>query len=76
VESTYRGLKKAWIGLRIAKRERDIDKMKHYAEGIQKFEKQLNHPVSGLSDLLMGKELSNASENQEKRSTQSKVADN
>jgi len=76
VESTYRGLKKAWIGLRIAKRERDIDKMKHYAEGIQKFEKQLNRPVSGRSDLLMGKELSNSSENQEKRSTQSKVADN
>jgi hypothetical protein len=75
VESTYRGLKKAWTGLRIAKRERDIDKMKHYTEGIQNFEKQLNRPVSSLSDLLMGEELSNASENQEKRSTQCKVAD-
>ena len=76
MKSTYRGIKKAWIGLRIAKQAGDIDKMKHYAEGIQKFEKQLNRPVSGLSDLLMGEELSNASADQEKRSTQSKPADN
>jgi hypothetical protein len=39
VKSTYRGLKKAWIGLRIAKQAGDKDKMKYYAEGIQKFEK-------------------------------------
>jgi hypothetical protein len=44
VKSTYRGLKKSWIGLRIAKQEGDRDKMKYYAEGIQKFEKQLNRP--------------------------------
>jgi hypothetical protein len=55
VKGAYRGLKKAWIGLRIAKQAGDNDKMKYYAEGIQKFEKQLNRPVSGLSDLLMGK---------------------
>lgn len=53
MKSTYRGLKKSWIGLSIAKQEGDRDKMKYYAEGIQKFEKQLNRPVSSLSDILM-----------------------
>ena len=57
VKSTYRGLKKAWIGLRIAKQEGDKDKIKYYAEGIQKFEKQLNRPVSSLSDLLLSNYL-------------------
>jgi hypothetical protein len=51
VKSTYRGLKKAWIGLRIAKQAGDKDKMKYYAEGIQKFEKELNRPISSFSDL-------------------------
>lgn len=38
---TYRSLKRAWIGFKIAKREGNRDKMKYYAEGIQKFERQL-----------------------------------
>jgi hypothetical protein len=77
VKSTYRGLKKSWIGLRIAKQEGDRDKMKYYAEGIQKFEKQLNRPVSSLSDILMWEQLSNASaEHQNNKSTKSKLADN
>jgi|GEM_PF-1835506 hypothetical protein len=36
---TYRSLKRAWIGFKVAKREGNRDKMKYYAEGIQKFEK-------------------------------------
>jgi hypothetical protein len=75
VKSTYRGLKKAWIGFRIAKREGDIDKMKYYAEGIQKFEKQLNRPVSSISDLMMEKQLSNANTDEDDGSAKSKLAD-
>jgi hypothetical protein len=76
MKSTYRGLKKAWIGFRIAKQEGDINKMKYYVEGIQKFEKQLNRPVSSFSDILMWEQLSNASaEHQKNKSTKSKLAD-
>ena len=49
VKSTYRGLKKAWVGFRIAYREGDQEKMNYYAEGIQKFERQLGRStVSSL----------------------------
>jgi hypothetical protein len=44
-------LKKAWIGYKIAKREGDYDKMVHYSEGIQKFQKQLNVPVPRFPEL-------------------------
>jgi hypothetical protein len=64
VKSTYRGLKKAWIGLRIAKQAGDKDKMKYYAEGIQKFEKQLNLPISSFSELGIA-ELTNADKAQD-----------
>jgi len=77
MKSTYRGLKKAWIGFRIAKQAGDNDKMKYYAEGIQKFEKILNRPVSSFSDILMGEKLSNESaEHQNNKSTKSKLAAN
>ena len=77
VKNTYRGLKKAWIGLKIAKQTGDQDKMKYYAEGIQKFEKQLNHPVSSFSDILTWEQISNASAKpQNNKSTKSKLADN
>jgi hypothetical protein len=48
---TYRSLKRAWTGFKIAKKDADCDKMKYYAEGIQKFERQLRLPVSDL-DIL------------------------
>ena len=48
----YRSLKRAWIGFRIAYREGNEEKMKYYAEGIQKFERQLGHAVSNYSDIL------------------------
>ena len=48
---TYRSLKRACIGFKIAKKDGDHDKMKYYAEGIQKFERQLRLPVSNFSDL-------------------------
>ena len=77
MKSTYRGLKKAWIGFRIAKQAGDNDKMEYYAEGIQKFEKILNRPVSSFSDILMGEKLSNESaEHQNNKSTKSKLAAN
>jgi len=53
IRSTYHGLKKAWCGYKIAKREGDYDKMLYYSEGIQKFQKQLNLPVSSFPDLNM-----------------------
>jgi hypothetical protein len=49
---TYRSLKRAWIGFKIAKKEVNQDKMKYYAEGIQKFQRQLRLPVSNFSDIL------------------------
>jgi hypothetical protein len=53
VESrTYRSLKRAWIGFKIAKKDGDHDKMKYYAEGIQKFERQSHLPVSNFSDVF------------------------
>ena len=64
MKSTYRGLKKAWIGFRIAKRIGDNDKMKYYAKGIQKFQKQLNAPLHSFSDLGIA-ELTNADEAQD-----------
>ena len=76
MKNTYRGLKKAWIGFRIAKQTGDQEKMKYYAEGIQKFEKQLNLPVSSFSDILMREKLSNAStEHKNNRSTKRKFDD-
>ena len=49
---TYRSLKRAWIGFKIAKKDGDHDKMRYYAEGIQKFERQLRLPVSNFLDVL------------------------
>jgi hypothetical protein len=49
---TYRSLKKSWIGFKMAKQEGNQDKMKYYAEGIQKFQRQLHLPVSNFSDIL------------------------
>ena len=51
---TYSSLKRAWIGFKIAKKDGDHDKLKYYAEGIQKFERQLHFPVSDFSDILKG----------------------
>jgi hypothetical protein len=49
---TYRSLKRAWIGFKIAKQKGNCDRMKYYAEGIQKFQRQLHLPVSNFSDIL------------------------
>ena len=76
MKSTYRGLKKAWIELRIAKQAGDNDKMKYYAERIQKSEEQLNRPVSSFSDILMLEQLSDVSADQDNRSTKGKLTDN
>jgi hypothetical protein len=35
IRSTYGGLKKAWIGYNIVKREDDYDKMLYYSEGVK-----------------------------------------
>jgi hypothetical protein len=53
IRSTYHGLKKAWIGYKIAKREGDYDKMVYYSEGIKKFQGELNLPVSSFPDVNM-----------------------
>jgi hypothetical protein len=49
---TYRSLKRAWIGLKIAKQEGNRDKMKYYAEGIQKFQREIGLTVSIFLDIL------------------------
>lgn len=61
---TYRSLKRAWIGFKVAKREGDHDKMKYYAEGVQKFERQLLLPVSTFSDILGENNLDSAKRNE------------
>jgi hypothetical protein len=47
-------LERAWIGFKIAKKDGDCNKMKYYAEGIQKFERHPLLPVSDFSDTLKG----------------------
>ena len=49
---TYRSLKRAWICFKIAKQKGNYDKMKYYAEGVQKFQRRLRLPVSTFSDIL------------------------
>jgi hypothetical protein len=49
---TYCSLKRAWIGFKIAKQKGNHDKMKYYAEGVQKFQRQLGLTVSSFSDIL------------------------
>jgi hypothetical protein len=50
----YGSLKKAWTSFKIAKKDGDHDKMKYYAKGIQKPERQLRLHISNLSDILEG----------------------
>jgi hypothetical protein len=67
---TYRILKKAWIGFEIAKKDGDLDKMRYYAEGIQKFERQLRLPVSTFPDILkeeMKNDLDSTKQKEESR---------
>ena len=59
---TYRSLKRAWIGFKIAKKDGDHDKIKDDAEGIQKFERQLLLPVSAFPDILEWPILHNTEE--------------
>ena len=40
------------IGFKIAKKDGDHDKLKYYAEGIQKFERQLRLPVADFSNVF------------------------
>lgn len=53
VKSTYRGLKKAWLGFKIAKSKSNYDRMKYYAKFIQKLQNDLNLPISGFTNLNM-----------------------
>jgi hypothetical protein len=65
VERTYRSLKRAWFGFKIAKKDGDHDKMKNYAEDIQKFERQLRLPVSTFSDIIKENNLDSTRQNRE-----------
>jgi hypothetical protein len=38
---TWKALSKAWIGFKIAKRKGEHEKLKYYASGIQKLQKEL-----------------------------------
>ena len=49
--STWKGLKKAWRGYRIAKVKYEHNKMLQYASIIQKLQNELNLPVSNFPDL-------------------------
>jgi hypothetical protein len=73
---TYRSLKRAWIGFKIAKKEGDQDKMKYYAEGVQKFEIQLRLPVSDFSDILKQDARNDIGSQTTKRKEDSGTADN
>lgn len=73
--STWKGLKKAWTGFKIAKAKGDSDKMIYYATGIQKFQKQLNAPLYSFSDLGVA-ELTNAEEDQDNTPYKSNLSNN
>lgn len=51
VKSAFRGLKKAWLGFKIAKSKNDTDKMMHYAKIIQNLQEELCLPVSNFVNL-------------------------
>lgn len=63
MKSTYLGLRKAWIGYKIAKAKGDRDKMIYYAEGIHKFQRQLNAALSDFSELYSRTEETRTAEN-------------
>jgi thioesterase domain-containing protein len=49
--STWKGLKKAWCGYRIAKVKCEHNKMLQYASIIQKLQNELTLPISNFPDL-------------------------
>jgi hypothetical protein len=51
--------------VRKAKKEGNRDKMKYYAKGIQKFERQLYLPVSTFSDIITENDLDNTKQKEE-----------
>ena len=65
---TYSSLKRAWTGFKIAKKVGEHDKMKYYAEGIQKFERQLRLPVSIFSDVFKEENDQDSTKQKEERS--------
>jgi hypothetical protein len=67
---TYRSLKRAWTGFKIAKRDADHDKMKYYAEGINKFERQLRLPVSNFSNVFKENDPDSTKQKEENSTSQ------
>jgi hypothetical protein len=57
VKSAYRGLKKAWLGFKIAKSKDDYDRMIYYSKIVQELQKQLNLSISSFSNLKMSDTL-------------------
>jgi len=53
VKSAFLGLKKAWLGFKIAKSKDDNDKMMYYAKIIQKLQEELCLSVSNFTNLDM-----------------------
>jgi hypothetical protein len=49
--SAFRGLKRAWLGFKIAKSKDDTDNMMHYAMIIQKLQEELCLPVSTFANI-------------------------
>jgi hypothetical protein len=73
---TYHSLKRAWIGFKLAKKDDDSEKLKYYAEGIQKFERQLRLPVSDFSDILKQDARNDIGSQTTKQKENSGTADN
>jgi hypothetical protein len=67
---TYRSLKRAWTGFKIAKRDADPDKMKYYAEGINKFERLLRLPVSNFSNVFKENDPDSTKQKEENSTSQ------
>ncbi|MGH9988594.1 MAG: hypothetical protein ACRD8W_32075 [Nitrososphaeraceae archaeon] len=53
VKSAFLGLKKAWLGFKIAKSKDDNNNMIYYAGIIQKLQEELCLPVSNFTNLEM-----------------------
>ena len=69
---TYRSLKELGLGFKITKKVGDHDKMKYYAEEIQKFERQLRLPVSDFTDIF--EEAMNGPDSQTKQKEEGNTA--
>ena len=68
VNQTWKGLRKAWLGYTIAKNKEEDDRMKYYAEVIQKLRNELDLPHANFSYLNINEDIKKEKSNKSKNS--------